>query len=144
MNDLLGAGWAFPVNVDVRGRIGLARQEHDVEQAIVMILLTAKGQRVMRPEFGCRIHELIFAPQDATTVGLLTHYVKDALGMWEPRIDVLEVKVESDVKASERLLITIRYEIRTTLDERTLVFPFYRIPGEGKSVAGESPSELWG
>jgi uncharacterized protein len=137
MSDLLGAGWAFPVDVDVHGRIGLARREHDVEQAIMMILLTAKGQRVMRPEFGCRIHELIFAPNNATTVGMITYYVEDALGMWEPRINVLDVEVQSDDHASERLLITISYEIKTTLDQRTLVFPFYRIPGEGTPVAGE-------
>lgn len=144
MVDLLGSGWAFPVDVDVHGKIGLARRERDVEQAIMMILLTAKGQRVMRPEFGCRIHELIFAPNNATTIGLLTYYVEDALAMWEPRIRVINVDVGSDDDTPERLLITITYEIKTTLDERTLVFPFYRIPGEGEAVAGESTSGNWG
>ena len=91
MSDFLAAGWAFPVDVDARGRIALARQEHDIEQAIRMIVLTPKGQRVMRPEFGCHIHELIFAPNNGATAGLAAHYVEEALGMWEPRIRVLEV-----------------------------------------------------
>ena len=128
--DILGSGWAFPPTVDARGRIALARQERDVEEAIYMILLTPVGQRVMRPEFGCRIHELIFAPNDATTTGLARYYVEDALGMWEPRIEVLEVRVQADRENNARLLVQIRYEIKATHDERSLVFPFYRIPGE--------------
>jgi phage baseplate assembly protein W len=128
--DVLGSGWAFPPTVDARGRIALARQERDVEEAIYMILLTPVGQRVMRPEFGCRIHDLIFAPNDATTVGLATYYVEDALGMWEPRIQVHDVRVRADPENEGRLLIHIRYEIKATHDERSLVFPFYRIPGE--------------
>jgi phage baseplate assembly protein W len=126
----LGSGWAFPMGVDARGRIALAHYERDVEEAIHMILLTPKGQRVMRPDFGCRIHELIFAPNDATTAGLATYYVEDALGMWEPRIRVLEVNAQPDPTNSGRLLIDIRYEIKANHDRRSLVFPFYRIPGE--------------
>ena len=130
MADFLGVGWAFPPRVDARGRIALARQERDIEEAIQIILLTPKGQRVMRPEFGCRIHDLIFAPNDATTAGLATYYVEEALGMWEPRIDVEEVSARADTQDSGRLLIEIRYQIRATYDSRTLVFPFYRLPGE--------------
>src|ERR687885_1301138 len=116
--DVLGTGWAFPPRVDARGRIALARRERDVEEAICMILLTPKGQRVMRPEFGCRVHDLIFAPNDATTVGLARYYVEDALGMWEPRIRVLEVRVSPDPENSGRMLIHIRYEVKATHDER--------------------------
>lgn len=128
--DVVGSGWAFPPTVDARGRIALARQERDVEEAIRMILLTPIGQRVMRPEFGCRIHDLIFAPNEATTTGLARYYVQDALEMWEPRIDVTEVLVAPDPLNTGRLLIDIRYVIKSTHDERALVFPFYRIPGE--------------
>jgi phage baseplate assembly protein W len=128
--DVVGSGWAFPPTVDARGRIALARQERDVEEAIRMILLTPIGQRVMRPEFGCRIHDLIFAPNEATTTGLAKYYVEDALGMWEPRIDVTDVLVAPDPLNTGRLLIEIRYVIKATHDERALVFPFYRIPGE--------------
>jgi phage baseplate assembly protein W len=131
MSDILGCGWAFPVRVDARGRIALVRGEQDIEEAIRMILLTPKGQRVMRPEFGCQIHDLIFSPNDSTTMGLAAYYVEDALAMWEPRIDVKEVNASPDSDHPERLLITIQYEVKATYDSRTLVFPFYSIPGEG-------------
>ncbi|GAB4114102.1 MAG: GPW/gp25 family protein [Roseiflexaceae bacterium] len=130
MSDFLGVGWAFPVGLDARRRFALARHERDVEEAIVMILLTPKGQRVMRPEFGCRIHELIFAPNDDTTAGLAVYYVREALAMWEPRISVEQVDVRPDPDRLERMLITITYMIRATHDRRSLVFPFYNIPGE--------------
>lgn len=130
MSDILGVGWAFPVQVDARGRIGLARQEQDIDQAIRMILLTPKGQRIMRPTFGCHIHELIFAPNNGSTAGLAAHYVEEALNMWEPRIDVLAVTADSDPHDSSRLLVVIHYEVKATHDQRSLVFPFYTIPGE--------------
>lgn len=130
MRDFLGVGWAFPVGVDARGRIALARQERDIEEAIRIILLTPKGQRVMRPEFGCQIHDLMFAPNDATTAGLAAYYVEEALGMWEPRISVKEVNARPDPENQARLLIDISYEVKATHDSRSLVFPFYRIPGE--------------
>ncbi len=134
MRDFLGTGWAFPVRIDAHGRIALAHQERDIEEAIHIILLTPKGQRVMRPEFGCQIHELIFAPNDATTAGLAAHYVEEALGMWEPRIRVMEVIAAPDRESPGRLLVTIRYEIKATHDKRSLVFPFYRIPGEPETT----------
>jgi len=129
-SDFLGAGWSFPVGVDARGRIALSRRERDIEEAMLMILLTPKGQRVMRPEFGCQIHDLVFAPNDATTAGLAAYYVEEALTMWEPRIKVLEVAAAPDTERSERLQVEITYEIKATYDRRALVFPFYRIPGE--------------
>ncbi|MBP6822641.1 MAG: GPW/gp25 family protein [Acidobacteria bacterium] len=130
MNEFLGKGWAFPLGVNARGGIALSSGEHEIEQSIWMILLTPKGQRVMRPEFGCLIHDLIFAPNDAATAGLAAHYVGEALQMWEPRIRVVEVKAMADPDDAARLLIEIHYEIKATLDRRSLVYPFYRIPGE--------------
>jgi phage baseplate assembly protein W len=138
-NDFLGAGWAFPVELDARGRVGLARQENDVEQAIRMILLTPRGQRVMRPAFGCHIHTLMFAPNDYATAGLAARYVEEAIAMWEPRVRVLSVTAVPDVAdvrdqsasaPASRLLVEVRYEIKATNDRRSLVFPFYTIPGE--------------
>jgi uncharacterized protein len=128
--DVLGTGWAFPPRVDARGRIALARQERDVEEAIRIILLTPIGQRVMRPEFGCRIHDLAFSPNNATLTGLATYYVEEALGMWEPRIQVEEVNARVDRDNPQRLLIDVSYRVKATADRRSLVFPFYRIPGE--------------
>ena len=130
MNDVLGTGWAFPPRIDARGRIALARQERDVEEAIRIILLTPRGQRVMRPEFGCQIHDLAFSPNNATLVGLASYYVEEALAMWEPRIQVEDVTARVDPDSPERLLVDVTYQIKSTADRRSLVFPFYRIPGE--------------
>lgn len=130
MSDFLGVGWAFPLGVDARGRIAMARNEQDIDQAIRMILLTPKGQRMMRPEFGCNIHELMFAPNNGTIASLAAYYVEDALSMWEPRIQVLEVNAQPDAQDPSRLLIDIQYEVKATHDRRSLVFPFYTIPGE--------------
>ncbi len=136
MADVIGVGWAFPVSIE-RGRIALARRERDVEEAMGIILLTAKGQRPMRPEFGCKIHDLLFAPNDATTAGLAAYYVEDALNMWEPRIRLVRVRATPDTANDGKLLISIEYEIKATYDRRTLVFPFYRIPGEPATVGAE-------
>jgi phage baseplate assembly protein W len=96
-----------------------------------MILSTVKGERVLRPEFGCQIHDLVFAPNDTTTTGLAAYHVEQALGMWEPRIRVIHVDVQpAERRGDSMLLISISYEIKATLDQRTLVYPFYRIPGE--------------
>lgn len=95
-----------------------------------IILMTPKGQRPRRPEFGCQIHDLVFAPNDSTTTGLAAYYVREALRMWEPRIVVLDVKAEPDRQEPEVLQIAVRYEVKATHDRRSLVFPFYRIPGE--------------
>jgi Bacteriophage baseplate protein W len=128
--DFLGSGWAFPVQTDDSGGIALSSRERDIAEAIRIILLTPKGERVMRPEFGCQIHTLIFAPNDATTAGLASYYVSEALAMWEPRIRVLEIVPRIESSTPERLDIEIEYEIKATHDRRSLVFPFYRIPGE--------------
>ena len=130
MNSFLGVGWQFPVAVDARGRVALARGEHDIEQAMRMILMTPVGQRTLRPAFGCRIHDLVFAPNDGSTAGLAAHHVERALGMWEPRIQVLDVKAAPDTEQGNSIVITVRYEIKATNDRRSLVFPFYTIPGE--------------
>jgi hypothetical protein len=130
MAGFLGRGWAFPVDLDVHGRVAMADGEQDIAQAIFMILSTPRGQRVLRPEFGCRIHELSFAPNDANTAGLVIYYVEQALGMWEPRIRVIEVRAEPDPQTPGQLNVHIEYEIKTSHDQRSLVYPFYRIPSE--------------
>jgi uncharacterized protein len=130
MSDVVGAGWAFPVGLDAHKRVALASGAHDIEQAIQIILLTPKGQRPRRPEFGCRIHDLLFAPNNGATASLAEAYVEEALAMWEPRITVHDVIAVPDQDQPARLLITITYEIKATHDSRSLVFPFYHIPGE--------------
>ncbi len=129
-DDFIGAGWAFPSGVDGRGGIALARGDGDVAQAIFLILSTVPGERRMRPEFGCRIHEYIFAPMEPTTFGMVRYHVIEALGRWEPRITVQDVRVGPHPYNDGTLLIEIDYVLRATNDERNLVFPFYTIPQE--------------
>lgn len=128
--DFLGSGWKFPPELDSRGCIKLAHQEQDIDEAIRIILLTRKGERPMRPQFGSDLHNLIFAPNDAGTAGLARRYVMEALARWEPRIEVLEVDARPDRAEPERLRVSIQYRVRGTNAERNLVFPFYVIPGE--------------
>ena len=131
-NPLIGKGWAFPVGVDGRGGIALAADTTDIDQAIIAILSTGIGQRVMRPDFGCKIHDLAFAPINAQTLGLVQRYVEEAIGWWEPRVDVVEVEVTTDssLRAVGKLIINIRYRAKVTQDERSLVYPFYLIGEE--------------
>ena len=126
----LGQGWAFPLSVDGTGGIAMSRGEKDIEPSILSILGTAKGERVMRPEFGSSIHDFVFAPNNATTHGLLGYHVRDALAFWEPRIEVTDIDVAADELNPSRVLINISYTVITTNDDRNLVYPYYLIPLE--------------
>jgi len=131
VSDIVGSGFPFPLRVNARGGIELTHSDdEEIHEAIEIILSTAIGQRMMRPAFGSRLHELVFAPINAHTFETAKHHVYDALGYWEPRIDVTDVQVEPDKDRPEFLLITISYRLRATHDERALVFPFYTIPSE--------------
>jgi phage baseplate assembly protein W len=129
-SNFLGTGWSFPPRPDGRGGIALVSDAEKIEQAIRIILSTAIGQRVMRPTFGSRLHELVFAPLNPETFGLAELYVEEALTFWEPRIEVLEVNARSDPDQPSLLLVAVDYRIKATHDQRSLVYPFYRIPGE--------------
>ena len=96
-DEFIGRGWAFPLRTDATGGIALVSREREIEEAIRLILGTSPGERPMRPEFGCRIHDFVFASADATTAGLIAAEVRAALGRWEPRIDVEDVVVSFDV-----------------------------------------------
>jgi hypothetical protein len=128
-DEFIGRGWAFPLRVDATGGIALVSREREIEEAIRLILGTSPGERPMRPEFGCRIHEYVFSPADSATATALGNEVRSALRRWEPRIDVEDVAVTIDPRDATLLYIDIRYSIRTTNDRRNLVFPFYVIPG---------------
>jgi phage baseplate assembly protein W len=135
-NEIVGRGWVFPLRTDLRGRVALTSDRSELDQAIKIILLTPPGQRVMRPSFGCRIHDLIFAPVNSQTMAQARRYVMEALAMWEPRIVVTEVVVRADDHRGgpgNCLLIEIEYQIKATHDQRSLVFPFYLIPDESPS-----------
>lgn len=129
-SDFVGAGWAFPLEVDQTGGFALVTDEREIEQAIRLILGTAYGERPMRPDFGCRIHDFVFAEASATTAGQIAAEVRASLARWEPRIDVDGVEVSIDAADASLLYIDIRYHIRHRNDPRNLVFPFYTIPPE--------------
>jgi hypothetical protein len=127
--EFIGRGWAFPLRTDATGGIALVSGERKIEQAIRLILGTSPGERPMRPEFGCRINEYVFASADGTTASAISVEVKAALARWEPRVDVEDVIVTFDARDASLLYVDIRYAIRRTNDRRNLVFPFYTIPG---------------
>ena len=126
----LGSGWRWPISISSQGGVALVHEEDDIREAILNILQTAPGERVMRPEYGCGIHNLIFAPINARTMGQIMRHIEEGLGRWEPRIEVADVDVSVDPEHDARLMIHIRYRIKATHDERSLVYPFYTIPEE--------------
>ncbi len=128
-DEFIGRGWAFPLRTDAQGGIALVSREQEIEEAIRLILGTAPGERPMRPEFGCRIHEYVFSSADGTTASAIAAEVTSALRRWEPRVDVEDVLVSFDARDASVMYIDIRYAIRRTNDRRNLVFPFYVIPG---------------
>jgi phage baseplate assembly protein W len=128
--DFIGRGWAFPVRTDATGSIALVTREQELAESIRLILGTAPGERPMRPEFGCAIHDEVFAPADATTAGRVGYDVRAALERWEPRIDVTAVDVSYDQADFGVMYVDITYTERETNDRRNLVFPFYVIPEE--------------
>jgi phage baseplate assembly protein W len=131
--DFLGTGWAFPIKpVPARG-IPLAGGAEKVRQSIWLILSTAPGERPMRPDFGCGIHDLVFMANTVALRGLVQAKVREALVKWEPRIDVVDVTVESPAELGNQLLIRIDYAIRSNNTFFNLVFPFYLNEGVGLS-----------
>jgi hypothetical protein len=134
MNSILGSGVSFPLSVDRRGDLALVSGEQDVDQAIAIILSTAPGERPMRPEFGCGVHDYVFDTIDAATVGRMTVEIRDALDRWEPRIEVEDVDFDLTEVDAGTLNINITYRIRSTNQLRNLVYPFYVIPAEEEEV----------
>ncbi|SDD33989.1 GPW/gp25 family protein [Actinokineospora iranica] len=127
----IGRGWAFPLRVGPTGGIGMVEREQEIEEAIRLVLGTAPGERPMRPEFGCGIHEHVFASADGATAGRVAYEVRAALDRWEPRIETTDVLVAFDAVDVGTLYIDVRYTVRSTNDQRNLVFPFYTIPSDG-------------
>lgn len=127
-HEFIGSGWAFPVRTDRTGGIALVSDQREIEESIRLILATSPGERPMRPEFGCAVHDYVFAPADAATAGDIAYAVRVALERWEPRIELDAVTVRFDDAEHGVLYIDISYTIRGTNDPRNLVFPFYVIP----------------
>lgn len=122
--DFLGTGWSFPIELDDRHGVMMTQAEENIRQSIWIILATAPGERVMQPEFGCGIHELVFAVNDANTSRSAVERVREALIRWEPRITVLSVSAEEGASGAV-LYLNIHYRVRITNNLFNLVFPFY-------------------
>jgi phage baseplate assembly protein W len=128
--DFLGRGWSFPVTADEQGRIAMAGSDESIRQSIWSILSTAPGERVMRPDFGCAVADLVFAVNDEATAAEVSAAVREALAIWEPRIDVIDVvatpgAATAGADAPEVLLVAVDYEVRATNSRFNLVYPFY-------------------
>ena len=129
----LGSGWSFGVRIDPDGGVSTSWHEQNVEQNIRIILGTALGERQMRPDFGCKIHDLVFAPNNRPTANSAEAYVHQAIQKWEPRVGDVKVKANPDPYEPHILRIDITYTIRTTNTTRNLVFPFYISDQEGSA-----------
>src|SRR3954470_23755415 len=134
--EFIGAGWAFPLRTDRTGGIALVSREREIEESIRLILATSPGERPMRPEFGCAVHDYVFAPADASTAGAVAYAVRVALDRWEPRIELRDVTVRYDEVERGLLYIDVQYALRGTNDPRNLVFPFYTIPEHAPTSPG--------
>jgi len=125
----LGVGWKFPIQVTPDGKIAQARYETRIEESIYLILSTSVGQRLMLPDFGCGIHDLVFAPNNSATLAAVAQRVRRALVSFEPRIDVLAIHPETAPETPNLLLIRINYRIRSNNTQSNLVYPFYLSEG---------------
>ena len=130
MSDLIGSGVSFPLQADQRGVLALAHGVTDIEQAISLILGTAPGERPMRPEFGCAVHDFVFDTIDAEMVGRVETAVHQALARWEPRIEVVALDFDLGDVDRGKLGITITYRVLATSRLYNLVYPFYVVPAE--------------
>lgn len=130
-SDFLGVGWNFPIGLDDKRSDGFrpirmaTDSEDGIRQSIWMILSTSPGERVMRPDFGCGLQDAVFGVNNAATANAIAGTVREALALWEPRIDVLDVYAISDAADANLLLIEINYQVRSTNSRFNLVYPFY-------------------
>lgn len=127
--DLVGSGWAFPGRITPGGSVRLVDGGEEIDAALRMILTTAPGERVMRPDFGCAMWEHVFAPVNPSTLGMIEQSVREAIVRWEPRVELDSVAAVPDGDGSV-ISIEIAYRVKATNDYRNLVHPFYVIPGE--------------
>jgi phage baseplate assembly protein W len=130
--DFIGRGFSWPMTVDHTGSIKLTASSDDIDRSIQIVLVTAPGERVMRPQFGCRIWDLLFEPVTANLLGLIAEAVRQAVTQWEPRVDVEAVEPIPDPNDSALVHVRISYRVRVTNDRRNLVYPFYVIPHDSE------------
>ena len=105
------------------GQVAMVDGAGAIRQALMLLLSTVSGDRLMRPDYGSYLHRLLFANNDQTTAGLAIHYVRQAVHRWEPRVSIIDVDADVDPEIDSRLNITLTYRIRATLSTETLVYP---------------------
>jgi|SRR3954447_11368985 phage baseplate assembly protein W len=132
----LGSGWSFPVEPDGKGALNYQHDEAKIQQSILILLGTAQGERVMRPEFGSRLRDLVFAPLSSSTRSLVAKAITDALIKWEPRVDLLSVRSDDQLSDPATLVVNIEYRVRATNSVFNLVYPFYL--REGTNAAAQT------
>lgn len=128
----IGRGFGWPLRVDHTGSLRLTHGVADLDESIHLVLMTAPGERLMRPGFGCRIWDLLFEPVTPNLLGLIAEAVRTALAQWEPRIEVEDVRPLPDDEDQALVRIHVQYRVRSTNDRRNLVHPFYVIPHDAE------------
>ncbi len=128
MTSPVGRGWAFPPRLSDRNHMSLVGDDVDIKRSIYIIINTFPGERVMRPDFGCEIHSLIFWPANDQTAAVAERYVREALERWEPRVALQRIRVTPGATEYGELFIEIIYQIKGQHDPRSLVFPYYLMP----------------
>jgi hypothetical protein len=124
-NEFVGKGWRFPILPDITGGLTYVEGDQNVEQSLKILLLTSLGQRVMRADFGSKVQSLVFAPGSLQYLGVLEGTIRDSVRDWEPRIELEEVRAETDADDETLVVVHIGYRVRQTNTRSNLVFPFY-------------------
>jgi len=136
--EFLGTGWRFPIRPNATGAFAWSSGEQKVAESIWLVLSTALGERVMRPRVGCAVHDLLFAGDTSATRAAVAHHAREALVTWEPRIDVLDVRVEDGGEVGAVLVVFVDYRIRANNAVHNLVYPLYATEGVSAAAAGSA------
>ncbi len=125
VKSFLGKGLKFPMQINAVGGVAMSEGSANIEEGVRLIVGTAVGERVMRPMFGCRIHDYAFHPNSSTTAGMVAFYVAEALNKWEPRITDVRVSARPQREPESLMLVEIKYRVRSTNVDMNMVYPFY-------------------
>lgn len=129
--DFIRTETSIGLSVDNTGRIDTVSENEAVRQSLLILLTTMPGERVMHPAYGCNLHRLLFAPNDATTHGLVIHYVSIAIKRWEPRVEIIQLDATSDESNPGVLNIYLEYKVKRTTQRDILMIPFNLNSGVG-------------
>lgn len=123
--EFLGSGWKFPIGINSKNNFELVSEDEDIRQAILIILNTTPGERVMRPKFGCGINNYVFSVINNSNLEVIEREVEDALVLYEPRIELENIEASVDENEENKLIINIEYTVKSFNSRHNLVYPFY-------------------